>query len=195
MLDKARERPKKFGPLSMTAFRQSVEAMIPALRRYARALARDADIADDLVQDTLVRALRSEKLFLGGDVRSWLYTILTNLNKNRRRSLARRPQFMPLLDNNPDASGTEAEGRDIARALSTLVEEQRAVLLLVMLEGLSYREVAACPGTRPCEGVAGRRARCAQTGEIMAGDMQLPGVRQREFSRLDREFSRLDRDH
>ena len=42
----------------MTAFRQSVEAMIPALRRYARALARDADIADDLVQDTLVRALR-----------------------------------------------------------------------------------------------------------------------------------------
>jgi DNA-directed RNA polymerase specialized sigma24 family protein len=53
----------------MTAFRQSVEAMIPALRRYARALARDADIADDLVQDTLVRALRSERL-LGGDVRT-----------------------------------------------------------------------------------------------------------------------------
>ena len=81
----------------MTEFRESVEAMIPALRRYARALTRDADIADDLVQDTLVRALRSERLFLGGDVRSWLYTILTNLNKNRRRSLARRPQFMPLL--------------------------------------------------------------------------------------------------
>src|SRR5437762_4805285 len=110
----------------MTAFRESVEGMIPALRRYARALARDAEIADDLVQDTLVRALRSERLFLGGDVRSWLYTILTNLNKNRRRSLARRPHFMPLLDNNPDASGTEAEGRDIARALATLVEIGRA---------------------------------------------------------------------
>ena len=89
----------------MSAFRQSVEAMIPSLRRYARALARDADIADDLVQDTLVRALRSERLFLGGDVRSWLYTILTNLNKNRRRSLARRPQFMPLLENNADPPG------------------------------------------------------------------------------------------
>jgi len=75
-----------------------------------------ADVADDLVQDTLVRALRlGTAFFLGGDVRSWLYTILTNLNKNRRRSLARRPQFVPLLDNNPDASGTEAEGRDIAR--------------------------------------------------------------------------------
>src|SRR6267378_2315889 len=127
----------------MTAFRQSVEAMIPALRRYARALARDADVADDLVQDTLVRALRSERLFLGGDVRSWLYTILTNLNKNRRRSLARRPQFMPLLENNPDASGTEAEGRDIARALSTLVEEQRAVLLLLPLEALGLLAAAA----------------------------------------------------
>src|SRR5712692_8395955 len=79
---------------SMTAFRESVEAMIPALRRYARALARDADVADDLVQDTLVRALRSERLFIGGDVRSWLYTILTNLNKNRRRSLARRPPVL-----------------------------------------------------------------------------------------------------
>ena len=139
-------RADRAGPNAMTAFRQSVEAMIPALRRYARALARDADIADDLVQDTLVRALRSERLFLGGDVRSWLYTILTNLNKNRRRSLARRPQFIPLLDNNPDASGTEAEGRDIARALATLAEEQRAVLLLVMLEGLSYREVADIQG-------------------------------------------------
>ena len=89
----------------MTAFRESVEAMIPALRRYARALTRDADIADDLVQDTLVRALRSERLFVGGDVRSWLYTILTNLNKNRRRSLARRPQFMPLSETIPTPAG------------------------------------------------------------------------------------------
>ena len=148
----------------MTAFRESVEAMVPALRRYARALTHNADVADDLVQDTLVRALRSDRLFIGGDVRSWLYTILTNLNKNRRRSLARRPQFMPLLENNPDASGTEGESRDIAKALATLVEEQRAVLLLVMMEGLSYREVADIHGVpigtvmsrlaraRPCEG-------------------------------------------
>src|SRR5256886_16465413 len=95
----------------MSAFRQSVEAMIPALRRYARALARDADIADDLVQDTLVRVLRSERLFLGGDVGGWLYTILTNPNKNPRRSPARRPQFIPLLENNPAPTGPPAESR------------------------------------------------------------------------------------
>ena len=75
----------------MNSFQQSIEAAIPALRRYARALTRDAETADDLVQDTLVRALRSEHLFHGGEVRSWLYTILTNLNRNRLRSLARRP--------------------------------------------------------------------------------------------------------
>ncbi len=142
----------------MIAFRPGVEAMIPALRRYARALARDPDIADDLVQDTLVRALRSEKLFVGGDLRSWLYTILTNLNRNRRRSLARQPQFSPLVENAPDASGTEAESRDIARALATLQEDQRAVLLLVMLEGMSYREVADIQGV-PIGTVMSRLAR------------------------------------
>src|ERR1043166_2320142 len=156
----------------MTAFREDVEAMIPALRRYARALARDADIADDLVQDTLVRALRSERLFLGGDIRSWLYTILTNLNRNRRRSLARRPQFTQLSENNPDASGTEAEGRDIARALATLVEDQRSVLLLVMLEGLSYREVADIQGV-PIGTVMSRLARArAHVKACLDGERQ-----------------------
>jgi RNA polymerase sigma-70 factor (ECF subfamily) len=143
----------------MIAFRPSVEAMIPALRRYARALTRDADIADDLVQDTLVRALRSERLFHGGDIRSWLYTILTNLNRNRRRSLARRPAISQLNeDDEASANGTEAEGRDIERALSGLVEEQRSALLLVMLEGLTYREVADIQGV-PIGTVMSRLAR------------------------------------
>src|SRR5271167_3090671 len=115
---------------------------IPALRRYARALTRDSDIADDLVQDTLVRALRSQHLFHGGHVRSWLYTILTNLNRNRLRSLARRPILTPIEDDDaPDMAGPEAGGRDIERALAGLLEEQRAALLLLVLEGLTYREI------------------------------------------------------
>jgi len=128
-------------------FRQGVEASVPALRRYARALTRDAEVADDLVQDTLVRALRSEHLFHGGDVRSWLYTILTNLNRNRLRALARRPTMMAIDDNDaPDLAGPEAGGRDIERALATLVDDQRTALLLVVLEGLTYREVAEVQG-------------------------------------------------
>jgi RNA polymerase sigma-70 factor (ECF subfamily) len=143
----------------LATFRQNVEATIPALRRYARALTRNADIADDLVQDTLVRALRSEHLFHGEEVRSWLYTILTNLNRNRLRSLARRPPLSPLEDNDaPDLAGPEAGGRDIERALATLAEEQRHALLLVVLEGLTYREVAEVQGV-PIGTVMSRLAR------------------------------------
>lgn len=143
----------------MATFRQSVEVTIPALRRYARALTRDADLADDLVQDTLVRALRSEHLFHGGDVRSWMYTILTNLNRNRLRSLSRRPPMASIDDNDaPDMSGPEGGGRDIERALATLVEDQRHALLLVVLEGLSYREVAEVQGV-PIGTVMSRLAR------------------------------------
>jgi RNA polymerase sigma-70 factor (ECF subfamily) len=131
----------------MSGFRKGVENAVPALRRYARALTRNAEVADDLVQDTLVRALRSEHLFHGGHVRSWLYTILTNLNRNRLRSLSRRPAMAPIGENDAsDMAGPEAGGRDIERALGTLVEEQRVTLLLVVLEGLSYREVAEVQG-------------------------------------------------
>jgi RNA polymerase sigma-70 factor, ECF subfamily len=120
---------------------------------------RDAEIAEDLVQDTLVRALRSEHLFHGGDMRSWLYTILTNLNRNRLRSLARRPTVVTIADNDtPDLAGPEAGGRDIKRALESLPEAQRATLLLVVLEGLSYREVAEIEGV-PIGTIMSRLAR------------------------------------
>jgi RNA polymerase sigma-70 factor (ECF subfamily) len=116
----------------LATFQQKVEAAIPPLRRYARALTRDSDIADDLVQDTLVRALRS---------------------------LARRPMLASLDDNDaPDLAGPEAGGRDIERALALLVEEQRTALLLVVLEGLSYREVAEVQGV-PIGTVMSRLAR------------------------------------
>ena len=143
----------------MTGFKEGVQLAIPALRRYARALTHDSDVADDLVQDTLVRALRSEHLFHGGELRSWLYTILTNLNRNRLRSLARRPTITAIGDNDaPDASNPECGGRDIERALASLVEEQRTALLLVVLEGLSYRDVAEIQGV-PIGTVMSRVAR------------------------------------
>ena len=155
----------------MGTFHQDIETAIPALRRYARALTRDAETADDLVQDALVRALRSEHLFHGGDVRSWLYTILTNLNRNRLRSLARRPMLMPIEDNDaPDAAGPEAGGRDIERALAMLVDEQRTALLLVVLEGLTYREVAEIQGV-PIGTVMSRLARArAQIKTYLDGE-------------------------
>jgi RNA polymerase sigma-70 factor (ECF subfamily) len=139
-------------------FQHQVQAAIPALRRYARALTRDAETADDLVQDTLVRALRSEHLFHGGDTRAWLYTILTNLNRNRLRSLSRRPILAPIKDSDAITAGPESGGRDITRALDDLAEDQRSALLLVVLEGLTYREVAEVQGV-PIGTVMSRLAR------------------------------------
>jgi RNA polymerase sigma-70 factor (ECF subfamily) len=142
----------------LSEFRQRIEAAIPALRRYARALTRNTETADDIVQDTLVRALRSEHLFHGGDVRAWLYTILTNLNRNRLRSMSRRPTITPIKDGDAAISGSDTGSRDIARALDDLAEEQRAALLLVVLEGLTYREVAEVQGV-PIGTVMSRLAR------------------------------------
>jgi RNA polymerase sigma-70 factor (ECF subfamily) len=143
----------------VTGFRQGIQAAIPALRRYARALTRDAETADDLVQDTLLRALRSQHLFHGGDIRSWLFTILTNLNRNRLRTLARRPVAAPIEEADvPGAAASEAGGRDIERALASVTDDQREALLLVVLEGLSYREVAEVQGV-PIGTVMSRLAR------------------------------------
>jgi RNA polymerase sigma-70 factor (ECF subfamily) len=142
----------------VSEFRQRIEAAIPALRRYARALTRDAETADDIVQDTLIRALRSEHLFHEGDVRAWLYTILTNLNRNRLRALSRRPTLMPIKDSDAASAGPDTGTRDISRALDELVEDQRTALLLVVLEGLTYREVAEVQGV-PIGTVMSRLAR------------------------------------
>jgi RNA polymerase sigma-70 factor (ECF subfamily) len=148
---------------AMTAVRRGIEPLIPALRRFARALSRDAETADDLVQDTLVRALRAEHLFHGGDLRTWLFTILLNLDRNRRRGLSRRPVLAVIEDVDPAGEpGSDGTGRDIERGLSLLPAEQREVLLLVGLEGMSYREAADVQGV-PTGTVMSRLSRARTT--------------------------------
>jgi RNA polymerase sigma-70 factor (ECF subfamily) len=126
-------------------------------------LSRDAETADDLVQDTLVRALRAEHLFHGGDLRTWLFTILLNLDRNRRRGLSRRPVLAVIEEIDPPAEpGSDGSGRDIERGLSMLPAEQREVLLLVTLEGMSYREAADVQGV-PIGTVMSRLSRARST--------------------------------
>ena len=167
------------GGTALATFRQNVEATIPALRRYARALTRDADIADDLVQDTLVRALRSEHLFHGGDVRSWLYTILTNLNRNRLRSLARRPSMSSLEDNDartpavrkPAGATSNARWRRWWRTSARSAAGGAGRPDLPRSRGHPgradrHRDVAARARTRADQSLSRRRAPGAAAGEM-----------------------------
>lgn len=132
----------------MTDIHQSIEAEIPRLRRYARALARDVAAADDLVQDCLARALGKLHLWQEGtDLRAWLFTILHNQYVNLVRRSVREgaavglSETEPLLTRGPHQSRS-LELRDLERAIAKLPEEQRAVILLVGLEGMRYEEVA-----------------------------------------------------
>ena len=133
----------------MADTRREIEAEIPRLRRYARALTRDIVVADDLVQDCLTRALGKLHLWQeGSDLRAWLFTILHNQYVNHIRRAVREGATVGLNENEPllrraPQQSKRLELRDLERAIAKLPEEQRAVILLVGLEGVRYEEVAA----------------------------------------------------
>jgi RNA polymerase sigma-70 factor, ECF subfamily len=136
----------------MSEFYCLVERQIPRLRRYARALTRAADQADDLVQDTLVRALARSHLWQPGtDIRAWLFTIMHNQYVNTARREMRNwasvdiERLASALPTTADPSkGLELVELDRARA--RLPDEQREVILLVGLEGMAYQSAAQILG-------------------------------------------------
>jgi RNA polymerase sigma factor (sigma-70 family) len=131
-----------------------VTPLIPALRRYAVSLLRDRSDADDLVQDTLELAItRWHQRRDDGSVRSWLFAIVHNLAISRLRQHRRRGgSHLPIDDAQeavlamPPRQEAGLQHRDLVRALDALPEEQRSVLLLVTVEGLSYAETAEVLG-------------------------------------------------
>ncbi len=135
----------------MTDILHDIEALIPRLRRYARSLVRDVSAADDLVQDCLTRAVAKFHLWHEGtDLRAWLFTILHNqyINGVRHQIRVGTPvtiEDVAPLGHLPDQTwGLEL--RDLERALGQLPEGQRAVILLIALEGMLYVQVAKVLG-------------------------------------------------
>jgi RNA polymerase sigma-70 factor (ECF subfamily) len=128
---------------------QDIVAEIPRLRRYARALTGDTSRAEDLVQDTLERALSRWILWRPGNLRAWLFTIMHNIFVNQLRGSApldyRPDELVPELPVRPE----QEDGlglRDLDKALQQLSVDQRETLLLVTLEELSYDEAAKVLG-------------------------------------------------
>lgn len=154
-----------------------MEAEIPRLRRFARAMVRDATLADDLVQECLERALSRLHLWQPGtNLRAWLFTILRNLHIN---GIRRQQAFIDIdaegYAGTAAANGTQIsrlELRDLRRALDLLPNEQREVVLLIGLEGISYAEaaqiLAVSIGTVKSRLSRGRRA----LRLLMEGDME-----------------------
>lgn len=153
---------------------------LPALRRYARALTGDAWAADDLVQDTLERACVKWRLWVvGSDLRAWLFTLMHNLYLNQRRAALVALNSVSIEDAEaelPAAASSSDAPLDISRCLQRLPPDQRAVLLLVVLEDMSYRDAARVLSV-PLGTVMSRLSRArTRLRELMEGG-HAPGVR------------------
>src|ERR1700716_1080566 len=149
---------------------------LPRLRRYARALTGDRYAGDDLVQDTLERALSRFAFFRqGSKLDSWLLTIMHNIFISQLRHQAARPPVDSLDEQFVESAVRGSEGdmldlRDLDRALAQLPADQREVLLLISLEDLSYEEAARVLGV-PLGTVMSRLSRGRERlRSVLAGD-------------------------
>lgn len=127
---------------------RQIEPLIPAMRRYARSLLRDRSAADDLVQDCLERAVGNWSQRRDSNPRAWIFTILHNLAMTRFRRTSTRPRHIAIEDAQEDVfaqAPAQEDGlryRELLQVLDRLPEDQKAVLLLATVEGLSYAEIA-----------------------------------------------------
>lgn len=141
----------------MSDFLEEITACVPALRRYARGLTRNADRADDLVQDCLERAIRKRGLWRPtGSLQAWLFRMLLNIYRNDIRQRRRRGEGVSIdsLVSEPAVPAAQPSRLALAetsRALGKLPDDQREALLLVVLEDMSYADAARVlqipPGT------------------------------------------------
>jgi len=161
----------------MSRFLSELEDNIPSLRRYAFSLLKHQQEADDLVQDCLERALRKRLLFRrGASTRAWLFSILHNLYVNKARRGAAKPETVSLEQDSAfhhDPSDTDCLMADIESCLDKLSDEHKQVLLLVALEGMSYKEVGKILGI-PVGTVMSRLARARDKLHILMSGQPTP---------------------
>jgi RNA polymerase sigma-70 factor (ECF subfamily) len=162
-------------------FKTDLLALVPFLRAFARSLTGNPEAADDLAQETLVKAWQSRSSFIPGtNLKAWLFTILRNqFYSDRRRAWRQAPWDQEAAERIPGGGEDQvhsAELSDTVRALRRLSDEQREALILVGAGGFSYEAAAAickcAVGT-----VKSRVARARKTLiDILDGDDTLKGV-------------------
>ena len=150
-------------------------ALLPRLRRFAAGLARDPADGDDLCQATVIRALEKRDLWRPGTrFDSWMYRMMRNIWIDESRARSRRGETFVGEDAGLSVGGSGGQEDAVTlgvidRGLRTLPDEQREAVLLVMVEGYSYKEAAGivgCPvGTLNSRLVRGRDALLAWLGD------------------------------
>lgn len=124
-----------------TEFGETALSQSASLLRFARRLTSDPVAAEDLVQETLMRAWRGFDQFRGGtNARAWLFRILLNCFYGQARK--GRLSLVPLGETDRAAPGSAGAALEVNEALAKLPEEQRAVLLLGVVEGFTCREMS-----------------------------------------------------
>jgi len=133
------------------SWRESVLQLIPALRAFAWSLSHNSSDADDLVQDTLIKAwTHREKFEPGSNLRAWMFTILrntyyTNAVRRRREVRDETGKYAATLSAPPSQDWSVAM-RALQSALGELPDEHREALILVGAAGLTYEEAAEICG-------------------------------------------------
>lgn len=157
----------------MDDFAQELTLQIPRLRRYARALTHNVAWADDLVQDTLERALRRRWLFrINSNLTAWLMTMLYRLylNDAMRRHVSPSDADLKLTQQSEQVVASDMSLQlDMQRALAGLNVEHRTVIVLIGLEQLSYKEASEVLGV-PLGTVMSRLARARDQLRTLLSD-------------------------
>jgi RNA polymerase sigma-70 factor, ECF subfamily len=134
--------------------RDELVTWIPNLRAFALSLTQSAQLSDDLVQDTLLKALSNlDKFQAGTNLRAWLFTILRNsffngIRYRKYHQSAALDEVDPAYLEMRATQEKYVEFQDVLKGMSLLAPEQREAIVLIAAEGLSYEEAAAvcnCP--------------------------------------------------
>lgn len=160
------------------AVKKDFIAAIPTLRAFARSLCGNAVRADDLVQETLSKALNKIDSFQeGSNAQAWLITILRNQyyseGRKRRREVEDGEGHFAATLIAPHRQDDNMEVQDLMAALQMIADDKREALLLVTASGFSYEEAAEIMGTKPGT-VKSRVSRArAELEELMNGSHSL----------------------
>jgi RNA polymerase sigma-70 factor (ECF subfamily) len=192
------QEPREHQPLSDEEFKQELSRVIPHLRAFGRSLSGNRDLADDLVQETLLKAWAARARFQAGtNMRAWTFIILRNLFLSQMRRARFKGEWDDITANRvlaaPAGQEHHVELSDMQRALMHLPQPQREALILVGAGGFAYEEAAEICGCAVGT-IKSRVARGRVALEALLNDGKLPSRREQPTDPNNSALQKILRD-